>query len=511
MSRTSRVLASASLGYVHMVVAMLVGFWFTPFLLRHVGQHDFGLWAVAAPTVSYVSLIDFGVVSLLQREVAFALGAAEGDLQKAKGLSEAVGKTLRLVLYQLPVLCVAGVLVLSFMPASWSDLRYPLAIVLLATMVNFPFRVNHAVLVGLQDTAFLAKLGLAVWLIGTVVNGVVVWLGGGLYGLAISSVAQHAVTITTCYLRVRGRYAIALPKGVPPVSKDEAIAKLTSGFWITISQVAGLLLLASDVVVIAAVRGPDAVTPYTITDKLITILGNTPLFVLASAQPVLSELRTGSSRGRLTEVCSALTLAVLSAGGVIGIVVLAVNGGFIGWWIGPQFFAGSLVTALLVASMVLNHWMSVSSSTLFSFGYEKRSSISTVACGVATLAGTVVFTRLWGLAGAPLASVLALIIVGLPANLKAIARATGASSRDLVFAIVPWAWRFALLGWLAVESARRWPPATLVTLAARCVAAALAYGVFMLPVLRRPPLDVYVRPRVALLWTRVRARFATGS
>jgi len=154
--------------------------------------------------------------------------------------------------------------------------------------------------------------------------------------------------------------------------------------------------------------------------------------------------------------------------------------------------------------MVLNHWMSVTTSALFSFGYERRISITTIVCGVVTLVATVGLTRYLGLVGAPLASVLGLVLVGLPANLLAIAYETEVSLKSVLLAVLPWGWRFLLLGALVVGASRRWVSGSLLGLAATSVAAALVYAVLMLPVLLGPPLGVYVRPRVARVWRRAR-------
>ena len=150
MSRASRVLASASLGYFHMVLATVVGLWFTPFLLHRVGETGFGLWSVCTPVLTYVALVDFGVMTLFQRDVAFSLGAAGGDFRKAPDLPVLLGKTLRLVLWQVPLVLLAAIVVWKVMPDGWRQARWPFAIVLLSVVVCFPLHISHALLTGLQ-------------------------------------------------------------------------------------------------------------------------------------------------------------------------------------------------------------------------------------------------------------------------------------------------------------------------------------------------------------------------
>ncbi len=95
-------------GYAQLGLSTLFGLWFTPFLLRHVGRSDFGLWSAGMPMLTYVGMVDFGVLTIFQREVAFALGEAQGDPRQALGLPWLVGTMLRLVLLQMPAL-LAGI------------------------------------------------------------------------------------------------------------------------------------------------------------------------------------------------------------------------------------------------------------------------------------------------------------------------------------------------------------------------------------------------------------------
>ena len=68
-NRTTRFLGGVFLGYANMAIAMVVGLWMTPFLLRKLGQHDYGVWLVGLQVLAYFSLLDFGVLAILPREL----------------------------------------------------------------------------------------------------------------------------------------------------------------------------------------------------------------------------------------------------------------------------------------------------------------------------------------------------------------------------------------------------------------------------------------------------------
>jgi hypothetical protein len=65
---------------------MVVGLWLTPFMLTHIGQRDYGLWLVGAQILAYLMMLDFGIVALLPRETAYAMGRAGAVVERAKDL-----------------------------------------------------------------------------------------------------------------------------------------------------------------------------------------------------------------------------------------------------------------------------------------------------------------------------------------------------------------------------------------------------------------------------------------
>jgi len=210
MSRTKRFIGGLSLGYINMALVTLTGLWLTRFLLKRLGQHDYGLWLVGTQMLSYLMLMDFGVVALLPRETAYALGRA-GDVQRATELPELIGQTIRLVIWQIPLVATAALVMWYAMPAGWEALRKPLALVLVAFVLAFPLRIFQAVLQGLQDLSFLGVTQMVSWLLSTALTVAFVFAGFGLYSLAIGWVAGQAISTVVWSYRSRHRFPSVFP------------------------------------------------------------------------------------------------------------------------------------------------------------------------------------------------------------------------------------------------------------------------------------------------------------
>lgn len=499
--RTGRYLGGLAFGYAQQVVFILVGLWLTPFLLRHLGPRDYGLWLVATQILGFLALADFGIVAILPRETAFAVGRA-GGWREARELPALIARTAWIVVCQLPIVVVAAGFTWLLLPADWTDLRKPLAIILLVFVVSFPLRILGAVLQGLQDLAFCGAAQSASWVASSAITIVLVLRGFGLEALALSWVVLQIGPIVFYGLRLRRRFPGVLPSSVPVVPYSETRRHLASGFWVSVANLGQALLLGTDMLLVGKIWGPAAVFPLACTAKLLSFLANQPTALLYAAGSGLSEVKVAAPE-RMLRVCAALCQAVLLASGGIACVVLPVNRGFVQWWIGPDAWGGLTLTSALIAVMVLRHWNTTNVFVLICFGRERRIALTQLADGVVTLGASLALVTLLGRLGAPLGALVGLVAVSLPSNLRAVAHENRTSAISLVGAVAPWGCRFAVVIVAAAAVAKLHGPERVPWLAITGAGFAVLYGVVMLPLVLRPPLGDYLRDHLPRVWRLV--------
>jgi len=493
MTRTNRFVGGVGFGYANLALVTLGGLWLIPFFLNRIGQHNYGLWLVGTQVIAYLMLLDFGLVALLPRETAYATGRA-GSVDDAAELPKLIGETARLVLWQIPVVALATIILWFLMPAGWDALRGPLGWMMLAFVAMFPLRIFQAVLQGLQDLSFVGGVQICSWLVGTAITVGLVFSGLGLYSMAFGWVAAQVISAAICWYRFRSHFPNVLP--IHPATLSWSIARgyLARGFWVSVAQVAQVLLNGTDILIIGKLFGPAAVVPYFCTGKLIAFLANQPHVLMQAAGPGLSEMKVGESRQRLFHVCSALSQAMLLVSGGIVCLVLTVNQGFVGWWVGVEQYGGYTLSVLLLLNMLLRHWNTTAVYTIFCFGYERRISLTTLLDGLVTVSGSVILVWLLGPIGAPLGSILGVCLVSLPGNLSALARESGVSVVTFMRSLWPWFWRLVILVVGAGVVARAWAPNTFLALAVTAASTILIYSALMLPVALQSHLGVYLRP-----------------
>lgn len=495
MSRTNRFLSGIGFGYASQAITMMVSLWLTPFLLARVGQHDYGLWLVGAQLMFYLALLDLGIVALLPRETAFATGRA-GSIEEARELPLIIGQTWRIVMWQMPFVLLAALCTWVLMPSEWEGLRHPMAVVLIAFVLTFPLRIFGAVLHGLQDLAFLGRLGIISYLLSAATTIALVLAGWGLYALACGWVVLQLTNACAGWYRLRKQFPSVLPSRLPELMGSTARQRLMQGFWVSLSQIAQVLINGIDILIIGKLFGPAAVVPYVCTGKLISVLANQPQMLMAAAGPALSQMKTGETRARLSQVCIALGQATLMLSGAVVCVVLVVNQGFVSRWVGANQYGGFWLTALILLNMLLRHWSLTIGYTLFSFGHERRLCLTALADGLLSTCAVGLLVWQYGLVGAPLGMILGACAVSLPLNLSALARESDLSLWKLVQPLSQWLVRFVLLMFGACALARIWMPNNVPLIALTATGSGLLYAAVMFPLALQYPLGLYVRPRL---------------
>jgi O-antigen/teichoic acid export membrane protein len=495
---------AVKVGYVSQAVLMVAGLLLTPLILSRIGQHDFGLWLVGLQITTYLLVLDLGVVALLPRDVAYASHRPPSDAREVGGANELtalVGRATSIVLVQLPVVAALAGLVWLLLPREWQELRMPLGLILTTFVACFPTRIFQAVLTGLQDQAFVGWAQLAGWATGTVVSTLLVLDGKGLISLAAGWTLTQVIQSSGCWWRLRVHHPGVLPHRLSTTTWRESRAYLGNSVHVSVAQIAQMLVVGTDVLIIGKLLGPAAVVPYALTGKLINLLSNQPQLFVHAALPGLAQLRASQDDGadRLSEVASTLQLALLIFSGFVVCLVLLVNGAFLRWWVGPDQFGGVTLTVLLTSVMALRHWNLSAVVTRFALGEERRISYVTLVDGLVSVAAGVLLVRLIGPLGAPIGALAGVCLVSLPQNLSAVSRETHVPLATLLSPVLGWMKRLVPLGTALASLSLVWPPATVVGIAAASIVALAACALAAWPVIRRSSLAPHVEPWLAAL------------
>lgn len=338
--------------YANFIVMALLGLLINPLLVHNLGAADFGVWKSCLRLMDLSGVADGRATQALKWIVAH--GAKSNQ---ANDLKRAVGASIIIWLLWLPILAVAAGSVIYLLPwlingvtgdhlsiARWATVILS-ANVILSALVGIPdavlFGMNQAYRSMVLTTVYLSASNTAIL--------VAAWAGYGLPTLAAITLVATILNGFNTWLVVRRRvswWGIAKPA--------RADVARFAGFsnWTLVGSLVHLLLLSSEILLISFLSGPLAVTKYTFSSYSIQFAVAICLMTGSAVTPRLGTLIGGrdlQAAGKLVTQTREILLMIMT---VAGAGILLLNRTFVSTWIGPEYYMGDTLNALMVIAFL---------------------------------------------------------------------------------------------------------------------------------------------------------------
>jgi O-antigen/teichoic acid export membrane protein len=508
MSRTKSFFNGALFAYIYQAGAMALGLWLTPFYIRSLGPQDYGIWLISMQVLTFLLLCDFGILAVAPRDFARAHGLEQSETGSGQ-LRVLIGQTSKVVLVQTGMIALVSLGVFLFRPTHSVGLKGPLALVLAVFVSTYPMRLFPAVLQGLQDLKFVGQLRLWTWAASTTLAVVLLLLGARFYALACGWCLQAIMHDLIAAVRLRRVRPDLLTPDLWRRAGPLKWSWFSRGFWVSLSQLAYSLVAGADLLIVGRALGPSTVVVYSCTSKLITILQNQPQVLAAAALPGLSQMKWSESHERILQATTSLTQAMLLLSGAVFCIILTVNQQFVTVWLGPRFFGGMQLTALLLLNFLCRQMDYTIAIALFAFGYEKLMAVRCLAEGIMSVVLATLLVGQFGLAGIALGFLCGTALIAIPIDVFLFTRELKISFFQMMRPYLAYIWRVALVGCMGLAIKSRLEPQSLVFVVAIAVVIGLVYLVTVFPYVWRTPLRAYIQTAVTAVFPSVGSRIVS--
>ncbi len=397
------------LNYINLLAGNLVPVFYTPVMLRLLGQSEYGLYRLSSSVTSYLGLISMGIGSAVNR---YLIKAREEEGKQAE--EEMLG--LFMIIFQIiGIIALAAGFILSKNLDLWygdslsPDELFRMRVIVLLMTVNtaIGFQLSpylsiitaHEKFIFLQATNIVYTCGLPV------LNLIVLYLGYASVGMAVTSLGFCIVTriislvYVIRYIRVRARYN-------GNYSKDLISEILQFSFWVFVANIVGQLYNSTDTVMIGTIPslGTKAVAVYNVGAVFNHIVFNLSVGLSTMLTPKTNKMVfAGATNDELTNLaikvgriqCYIVTLIVTG--------FIAFGRPFISIYAGNGYEAAYWVAVLMMIPSAIPLVQSVCLSVIVAQNKHRFRSIVYLGIAILNVIGTwyLMRTRL-GIVGAAL-------------------------------------------------------------------------------------------------------------
>jgi O-antigen/teichoic acid export membrane protein len=411
--RSVRVLRNIVTNYLRFFVTGVLGFVLTPYMVHRMGDGSYGLWVAIFSLTGYFGIFDQGIRPSLVRYVS-----RDHTLGDMDGLSRTLSSAIALYSGVGLVTLIATVFV-AFHFGDWFKISLEHAteariVILLAgasVALGFPFGVFGAALSGLQRYDIANTIGLLVSLLRAGAFVLVLRAGGGLVGLAASSLVMNLLGHVLSWI-----YAVRLMPNVRYGLNRVTRARLALiGSYSSIAFLGALASSVSfqtDSLVITAFIGAAAVTPFALAASLVETVRSLVHSATWVLSPTASELDTLGESGKLHQMMIAGTsYAVLLSWPILAALIVFGNN-LIHTWVDPKHASAATLLTILAVPTLLSLPQSGTSALLFGISRHRGVVALSLLSALLNLGLSIWWVRPFGLVGVAYGTAVPLATVG---------------------------------------------------------------------------------------------------
>jgi O-antigen/teichoic acid export membrane protein len=395
-----------------LVLNMAAAFFMSPFLVRNLGDVNYGLWVLIKSTTGYMGMLDGGVRMAVVKFVARA--DAQGDQQISRIVS-----TAHFLYYMVACIVLVGTIGFAWafphifkIEATHVDVaRIVVLIAGVSLAVSFTSAVSGGILTGMQRFDISNQIGIATLIVRTIVIVVMILMGYGLVALAITHLAMQVLAwmVINWYAR---RIRPDIDVRLRDANKESAKQLYGYGSANVISGFGDLLLFRTGELLAAMFIGPAAVTYYAIAGTLLEYLQKLVITMAQTLHPFSSARQAAGDEKALqtvaligTKMCFLIALPAMA-----GMIIFGHE--FIAAWMGPTYadVAAPLLFAMCVGRLF---WIAQTSNgqILLGAGRHKQAMWFNVATGIASFIGGMIAVQKWGLLGMAVGAAVPIVII----------------------------------------------------------------------------------------------------
>lgn len=407
------IVKGSSLRVLANVIGVAVGFFMMPFLVGHMGDRMFGLWALVGTLAGYYGVLDLGIVSAVQYYVAKALG--EKDERRIAEVLSTSFYLFTVIGIVVLVVTVVLAMVSSWLvrdPADAAIFRDVLIIVGIGCAISFPGRIFIGALSAHLRWDLITIGSLAIFVLRTGLIILAVLKGYGIVLLAFITVITDIFLLSLyvgMLLKVQPSFYLSIEAATFPVLKEI----LGYSFYTSIIKASDQLRLYVDGVIVAAFVTVSAVTHYAVASRLAIAFMEFMIALLGILSPWFSQLTGSKDHAAVYRVFCVGTVISASIATIVAGCLLIYGHPFIEVWMGSLYLDSYWALCFLVLGIYCDMSQLTSISYLYGVSQHRFLAYLTLCEGMANVALSVFLVQYWGITGVAVGTFLPMCVARL--------------------------------------------------------------------------------------------------
>lgn len=258
--------AGTLLSYAYIIITNTISLFYTPYMLRMMGQSEYGLYGTASSFISYLSVLNFGIGGAYIRFNAQARVNGDRDEERRlNGMFLSVFSVLSflVLIVGLVFIALAGQLVKeTFTPKELFKLRVIMLILIFNMMATFICNVFMMALQAYEQFFFIRIVLLIAGIIQPIINVIALSIGGRSITITVLSFAVSLLSYLAMF--IYARRVIQFEVLFSGFQRDKLREIFIFSGFLFLNSLTDQITFSTDNVILSSVKGTTAVAIYNV-------------------------------------------------------------------------------------------------------------------------------------------------------------------------------------------------------------------------------------------------------
>lgn len=389
----------AIISYLSLFVYIIIGLCYTPWVIRSIGQEEYGLYSLALSIIA-LFVFDFGLSSSVSRFLSKFL--AEQNHEK---ISQFMGITVKLyLLADLIVLVVLSIIFIlipfiykGLTPEEIEKFKFVFVISSIFSVLSFPFIPLNGILTAYEKFVPLKMCDLLNKILIVVLMSACLLSGMGLYALVLVNACAGLFTIGIKLYIVKTQTNISINWFFWDSNDLKAI--LSFSFWVLIMSICQRLVMNICPSILGMLANTKAIAIFSVSIAIEGMFFSFANAINGLFLPRVSRMIAQGDEEQIQNLMVRVGRIQLFIIGLLFIGFVAVGQSFISVWLGPEYKSVYICVLLLIFPSFIHLPQEIASTAIVAKNEVKNQAYVSILKGISNVVLAFPLVYYWGVYG----------------------------------------------------------------------------------------------------------------
>lgn len=406
----------AILSYVSIIASTVISLIYTPFMIKSLGQSEYGLYSLINSVIGYLTLLDLGFGN------AIVVYTSRYRAQKKYEEEKKLHGMFFVIFCIIGLISGIGGIILYFnvdnlfgSTMSTLELQKAKIMMLILTfnlVVSFIFNIYSCILNAYEKFIYQKVISILNTILRPIIMIPLLFLGFKSITMVIVITLLNILVLLSNYIYCRKKLNIKIKY----MGFDKILFKTILGYsiWIFLGVIADKVNWSVDQFVLGAVSGTVAVSIYSVASNLNSLFINLSTAISGVLLPKMSKMIANKAS------TDEITNEFIKVGRIQYLIIFLMASGFVLFgkefiiaWVGNKFITSYYVALLLILPMCIPLIQNLGLSIMQAMNKFKFRTIAMAVMSIFNIILSIFFAKLYGPIGSAIGTAISLIIVNI--------------------------------------------------------------------------------------------------